>query len=481
MSVYRAVIASTIRSSCAWRDVPEGVSLSAAGGKFRHRVPEFAADPLELGEFRLGKQGCDGRGGLNLRGAGGLDVGRALTPGLEAQALVLLTGDPLRQPGCPLGMLGIGVYADELAAGEGGHLYLLVPAGVGGEPGGPGVFPPGLLNGHGVPHAADSGDDAAVLDALQKFRIRAAGKTGTGGGIQHGPRHIRTGDGTLRAVPGAVIGEAVLIQADLQAGVAEKCVDIPGRGPVHCHQAAGLCGDLQHPIQGLHVLRREVCFIIIEKIAVVRRQGIGVKGTVYTGGLHRCGEAGRPDGLGVFHGVQPAGGSQGGHLIVGKGEDVRSVLQIPQQHVLAVGFALRLEGDLKAGFPGVTCLEGGDDLLKKGLVFLRPPDGQGNGLRLDAGRRGRRRLFPAGREQKEDSQGQEERKAVFLHDIRPFLWILAAALRQQCVRRRAGGQKLYHIFLPLASSPVENTAHKTVEAAAPKQIPPSCQRGAGMV
>ena len=58
----------------------------------------------------------------------------------------------------------------------------------------------------------------------------------------------------------------------------------------------------------------------------------------------------------IFHGVQPAGGSQGGHLIVGKGEDIRSVLQIPQQHVLAVGFALGLVGDAKIGLAGVAGL-----------------------------------------------------------------------------------------------------------------------------
>ena len=73
-----------------------GVPLGHAAGKFGHRVPELSAHPLELGIIGLLQQSRDGRRRLNLRGVGGVDVGRTLAPQLKAQALVLLADDPLR-------------------------------------------------------------------------------------------------------------------------------------------------------------------------------------------------------------------------------------------------------------------------------------------------------------------------------------------------------------------------------------------------
>ena len=153
-----------------------GVSRRHAAGERRHRIPELSPHPLELGELRLGQQGRDGRGRLDLRGVRRAGVSGPLAPQLEAQALVGLAGDPLRQPRRPHRVLGVGVDADELAAGEGGHLDLPSLAGVGGQLGRAGVRPPGLLDGHRVPRAADPGDNGAVPDALHKFRVRPAGE-----------------------------------------------------------------------------------------------------------------------------------------------------------------------------------------------------------------------------------------------------------------------------------------------------------------
>ena len=296
-----------------------------------------------------------------------------------------------------MGVLGVGVDADELAAGEGGHLDLLVPAGVGGQLGGPGVVSPDVLNGHRVPHAADAGYNGAVPDALQKLRVRPVGEGGAGGDGQHGLGYIHAGDGAVGTVPGTVIGKAVVVQAHLQAGVAEERVHVPGGGPVHGHQASGVFRRRQNAVQALYVLLREVGLIIIEEVTVVCRQGIGVEGAVYAGGLHRRGEAGGSDLIRAFHRVQSAGGGQGGHLVVGKGEYVRPALQVSQKNVLAVGLALGVVCNAEDALGGVAGLEGGEDLLEEGLVLLRSPDRQFHGLyAASAALRRRRCLFAGG-------------------------------------------------------------------------------------
>ena len=196
-----------------------------------------------------------------------------------------------------------------------------------------------------------------------------------------------------------MVGEAVLVQAHLQTGVAEEGVDVPGGRPIHGYQPPALRRDFQHPVQGQDVPLGKVSFVIIKEIAVVRRQGVGVKHAVHTGRLHGGGEVCGPDGVGVCNGVQSPGGGQGGHLIVGKGKDIRAALQVPQQGILAVRLALGLKGDVKIRLPGVVGLEGGEHLLEQGFILLCAPDGQTYGLLLRDGALRRRRLVLAGGEE----------------------------------------------------------------------------------
>ena len=254
-------------------------------------------------------------------------------------------------------MAGVGVYADQLAAREGGHLYLTAGTGVGRQLGRPGILSPDLLNGHVVPHTADSGNDGAVSHSGQKLLVGHVCKARAGRNGQHGLGHIYPPDSAFGAVPGAVIGQTVLVEADLQTGVAEECIDIPRGAPIHCHKTPCLGGQLQHPVQALDILLGEIGLVVVQEVAVVRRQGVCVERAPYAGSLHRSREAGALDDGAVPDGVQSAGGGQRGHLVVGKGENVRAALQITQQHVLAVGFALRLKGNLNVGLTGIMGLE----------------------------------------------------------------------------------------------------------------------------
>ena len=142
----------------------------------------------------------------------------------------------------------------------------------------------------------------------------------------------------------------------------------------------GQGGHLQNAVQALDVLLGEIGPVVIQEIAVIRRQRVGVEGVVHAGRLHRRREVGAADGVAGRDGVQRAGGGQGGHLVVGKGEHICAILQVAQQNVLAVGFALGLVGNLKAGLSSVLGLEGGENLLKEGFVLLRAPNRQGDGL-----------------------------------------------------------------------------------------------------
>ena len=119
----------------------------------------------------------------SLRGGRSRVVCRSLPPLSKAQALVFLVSDPFRQPRGPFRIPGVGIDSDQLAAGEGGHLYLLAAAGVGGELDRSGMFTPGFLDGLRVPDAADTGKDGAVLDAGQKLLVRPAGKAWAGGNV----------------------------------------------------------------------------------------------------------------------------------------------------------------------------------------------------------------------------------------------------------------------------------------------------------
>ena len=110
----------------------------------------------------------------------------------------------------------------------------------------------------------------------------------------------------------------------------------------------------------------------------------------------------------VWDGVQSSGSGQSGHLIVGKGEHVRAPLQIGQQHILAVGFALGLEGDLEAGLIGVMGSERGEDLLEQRLVLLCAPHGQLDGLRSCSAFRGGL-LSAAGRQWDQQQRAQQKR------------------------------------------------------------------------
>ena len=233
-------------------------------------------------------------------------------------------------------MLRVGVHTDELTAGKGRHLNLPPCASVCGQLDRTHIATPGLLYSHRIPHAADTGGHSAVLHTGKELLVRPVGKRRAGRDIQHSPGHIRPPDGVVCAIPGTVVGQAVLIEAHFQPGVAEERVDIPCGGPVHSHQTLRLGRHLQHPIQTLDILVGKICLVVVQKIAVIRRQRVGVQGSLHAGRFHCGGERGATDGPIVLNGVQPAGGGQRGHLVVGKGEHVRAPLQVAQQHVLAV-------------------------------------------------------------------------------------------------------------------------------------------------
>ncbi len=96
----------------------------------------------------------------------------------------------------------------------------------------------------------------------------------------------------------------------------------------------GLSRHIHHAVQALHILLGKISLIIVEKIAIVRREGIGIQHAVHTGGLRR--QVFAADLLMVRHRVQRACCRQCRHLIVRKGKHICPILQIPQQHILAV-------------------------------------------------------------------------------------------------------------------------------------------------
>ena len=178
-------------------------------------------------------------------------------------------------------MFGVRIYPDQFIARERSHLNLLSPAGIGRQLRGPEAAAPCLLHSHGVPYAADSGHNSTVPDALQKTGVVRTEKSRMLCHSRHGPGHIGALDGALCVVPGTVIGNAVIVQAHCQARIAEERVHIPARGPFHRDFSALFPGNVQHPVPGLNVLRGENPFIIVEKIAVIRSQGIGVQGVFH--------------------------------------------------------------------------------------------------------------------------------------------------------------------------------------------------------
>ena len=165
--------------------------------------------------------------------------------------------------------------------------------------------------------------------------------------------------------------------------------------------------------------------IIVEKIAVVRRQRIRIEHVPHTGRLHRRTEIRGANLIRVFNGIQSPGGSQGGNLVIGEGKHVGPILQISKQHVLAVGLALGLIGNLEAGLSGVMILERGKNLLEKRLVLLGAPNSQRNRFHLVFRPAAHRiRMFPAtGRQKKKHPYGHKQEKIVLFHSVRPFLLI----------------------------------------------------------
>ena len=94
-------------------------------------------------------------------------------------------------------------------------------------------------------------------------------------------------DRAFGAVPGAVVGQTIFVQAHLQSGIAEKGIDIPGGRPVHRHQPSLFGGDICHSVQTLYVFIGKISFVIIEKISIVSCQRVGIKGAVYGGRIYR--------------------------------------------------------------------------------------------------------------------------------------------------------------------------------------------------
>ena len=98
-------------------------------------------------------------------------------------------------------------------------MYLLISTGIGREPGSPGISAPGFFDCNAVPYTADSGDNGSVLYTGQKIGISEACKPCAGGNLHHGPGDIDSPDRAVSTVPGAVVGQAVLIQAYREAGI----------------------------------------------------------------------------------------------------------------------------------------------------------------------------------------------------------------------------------------------------------------------
>ena len=248
------------------------------------------------------------------------------------------------------------------------------------------------------------------MDAFQESGIVRAEKSRILCHGFHGSCHIGSPDVSLRIVPGTVVGNAVIIQTQSEAGIAEQSVYVPPGRPIHGNLFLLCFGYVQHPVPGQYVLLREIFFIIIQKISIVRREGIGVQSIFHRCRIHSLGQVFFPQDIRIFHRFQGAGRHQGIQLVIRKGEYVGAVFQIFHQRVSAVAFALGLERDLKVCFSLIVRLKSVNDPAKQFLIFFGAPDRElylvGNRLLRFLGKVGYAALTPGkGCDQQEKGRG----------------------------------------------------------------------------
>ena len=271
------------------------------------------------------------------------------------------------------------VDADELEAGEGSHLDLLTVQGVGGQLAGGVVVAPDLGGVIGAPGAVHAGHQVAGLQLAGEGLVLQADEAGVLGDVDDGLGDVGTGG----LIPVAEVGDAVLIQAQLQTGTGVEAVEVPAVGQVHGNLLAGGSSLLQHGVEALDILFGVEGAVVEHEVAIVSGQGVGIQLAVNGGGVHRRGRVAGLDVLQIHLGrnlLQSAGGHQLVQLVIRESVHIGSSLRVVQNGVLALGLGLNTNVDGQVDLILVLLDELVRDLAQQILIFLGAPHGQGDVL-----------------------------------------------------------------------------------------------------